>query len=218
MSEAPAQVPLRRVPWWGVFSAVLAPVVLLGGYALAAGATPGFDPVSDLLSDLGAASAPTRWWMSITLVLLGACHIVTAVALRPADPAGRYLLGAGGIALLLVAIIPNNTPGHFMVRHTFISAVAFGLLALWPAMSGQGGDPAWPLRRRVGVAVSVVGFVLIEATLFGVIISTETGGIRELALYAVTATWPLVVVLWTTLAGPGTAVPPVRRPPPQRAG
>ncbi len=199
------------MPWWGVLSAIAAPATLLAGYGYAASQTPGFEPVSHLLSDLGAAAAPTRWLMFGTLVLVGAWHVVTAFALRPADSAGRWLLGAGGVALWLVAALPNNTAGRFMVRHTFASAIAFGLLALWPAMSGHDGKPAWPLRRRVGVLMSVVGFLLIEATLFGIVTRSDTGGIRELLLYTVTAVWPLVVVLWTTLAGPGTAVPPVRR-------
>ena len=204
-------MPLPAVPWWGVLSAGAAPVTLLAGYAYAAGQTPGYDPVSHLLSDLGAAAAPTRWPMFATLVLVGACHVVTAFALRPADSAGRWLLGAGGVALWLVAALPNNTAGRFMVRHTFASALAFGLLALWPAMSGHDGAPAWPLRRRVGVVMSIIGFVLIEATLFGIVTRSDTGGIRELLLYAVTALWPLIVVVWTTVAGPGSAVPPVRR-------
>ena len=208
----PGQVPLRPVPWWGLLSALAAPVVLLAGYLYAAGRTPGFDPVAHLFSDLGAANSPTRWWLAATLGLLGACHVVTALGLRPADSAGRWLLGASGTGLWLVAALPNNTAGHFMVRHTFASAIAFGLFALWPAMSGHLGRPAWPLRRRVGVVVSVLGFVLIEATLFGIVTRSDTGGLRELLLYAATSLWPLVVVLWTRLAGPGTAVPPVRRP------
>lgn len=205
------QQPLPPVPWWGVLSALAAPIVLLAGYLYAAGATPGFDPVSNLFSDLGAANSSTRWVIAGTLGLLGACHVVTAFGLRPADTAGRWLLGGGGVALWLVAALPNNTAGRFMVRHTFASAVAFGLLALWPAMSGHTGSPAWPLRRRVGVIVSALGFVLIEATLLGIVTRSDTGGLRELLLYAATALWPLVVVVWTRLAGPGTAVPPVRR-------
>lgn len=204
------------MPWWGVLTASCALVLLLAGYLYAASQVPGFDPISQPLSDLGATNSPARWTMYATLWLVGLCHVGTAFALRPADIAGRWLLGLGGVALLLVSVIPNTTMGRFMVRHTFVSAIAFGLLALWPAVSGHGGNPAWPLRRRVGVTVSAVGFVLIELTLFGIALASDTGGIRELALYVATTLWPLIVVLWTRIAGPGTAIPPVRREQPQR--
>lgn len=205
---------MAPVPAWGVASAIAAPVVLAAGYLYAASLTPGFQPVSQPLSDLGAISSGTRWLMGVTLLLVGACHIVTALGLRPADTAGRWLLGAGGVFLWWVALIPNNVVGKFTLRHTLGSAFAFGLLALWPAMSGHLGPRVpWPLRRRVGVIISVVGFVLIELTVWGLILRADTDGAREVVLYAVTTLWPLVVVLWTKLRGAGWAYPPVRRVP-----
>ena len=66
-------------------------------------------------------------------------------------------------------------------------------------------------RRRVGVVISVVAFVLIELTLWGIILRADTDGAREVLLYAVTALWPLVVVLWTKVRGAGWAYPAVRR-------
>jgi hypothetical protein len=52
---------------------------------------PGFQPVAAAV-DLGAP-AGTRWLMAVTLMLVGASYIVTAFGLRPADIAGRWLLG-----------------------------------------------------------------------------------------------------------------------------
>lgn len=210
-------MPLRPVPAWGVASAIAAPVILAAGYLYAASLTPGFNPVSQGLSDLGAISSGTRWLVAAALLLVGVSYIVTAVALRPADTAGRWLLGAAGVMMWWVALIPNNVVGKFTLRHTLGSAFVFGLLALWPAMSGHSGPRVpWPLRRRVGVIISIVAFVLIELTLWGLILRADTDGARELLLYAVTAVWPLVVVLWTKVRGAGWAYPPVRRQPATR--
>jgi hypothetical protein len=135
-------------------------------------------------------------------------------AVHDAVPALAWWLFAGNLCWVVAydteyAMVDRDDDLKLGLR---TSAIAFGLFALWPAMSGHLGRPAWPLRRRVGVVVSVLGFVLIEATLFGIVTRSDTGGLRELLLYAATSLWPLVVVLWTRLAGPGTAVPPVRRP------
>jgi len=214
--SAPAtEEALPPVPVWGVLSAVAAPALLAAGYLYAASLTPGFQPVSQPLSDLGAFNSGTRWFMAITLMLVGVSYIVTALGLRPADTAGRWLLGAAGVMMFWVALIPNNVVGKWTLRHTLGSAFVFGLLALWPAMSGHLGPRVpWPLRRRVGVVLSIVAFVLIEFTLWGILLRADTDGAREVLLYAVTALWPLVVVLWTKVRGAGWAYPPVRRQPP----
>lgn len=211
--SAPAtEEALPPVPVWGVLSAVAAPALLAAGYLYAASLTPGFQPVSQPLSDLGAFNSGTRWFMAITLMLVGVSYIVTALGLRPADTAGRWLLGAAGVMMFWVALIPNNVVGKWTLRHTLGSAFVFGLLALWPAMSGHLGPRVpWPLRRRVGVVLSIVAFVLIEFTLWGILLRADTDGAREALLYAVTALWPLVVVVWTKVRGAGWAYPAVQR-------
>ena len=110
------------------------------------------------------------------------------------------------------ASLPAVTVRMTRAGHILGSAFVFGLLALWPAMSGHLGPRVpWPLRRRVGVMISIVAFVLIELTLWGIILRADTDGAREVLLYAVTALWPLVVVLWTKVRGAGWAYPAVRR-------
>ena len=43
---------MRAVPWWGVISAAAAPIVLIGGWTVAAGLQPRFDPVTDTWTQL----------------------------------------------------------------------------------------------------------------------------------------------------------------------
>ena len=79
---------MRDVPWWGVVSAVAAPVLLVGGLTVAAGLQPRFNPVADTVSALAARGATDRWVMPLTFLLVGVCYLVTALALRPAGPPG----------------------------------------------------------------------------------------------------------------------------------
>jgi hypothetical protein len=88
-------------------SSVSAPVLLAGGWTLAAQRQPaGYDAVRDTISALAAANATDRWVMTAALLGVGACHLVTAAALRPASLTGRVVLAAGGAATVAVALFP----------------------------------------------------------------------------------------------------------------
>jgi hypothetical membrane protein len=127
-----------RVPRWGLVSAAAAPVLLVGGWTLAAARQrAGFDPVSGTISALAARDADDRWVMTAALAGTGLCHLVTAAALRPAPRAARVGLAAGGVGTLLVAAFPLPTGGGTSVPHTAAAALAFGALSLWPAAAGD---------------------------------------------------------------------------------
>jgi len=191
----PGEGGLPTVPWWVLASAVLAPVALIGGYLYAGSLVSGYDPVRSTISDLAAENAPNRWVMTLGLVLTGLAHVVTAVGLRPADPAGRALLGVGGVATLIVAWIPNNFMGHNFVGHMIAAYLAFGALSAWPAVIARNVPHApMVLRRRFGqVTASMLG-VLVLVTLADIITGGATLGLRERVLASAQALVPLLVV------------------------
>ena len=116
---------MRRVAWWGAISAVAAPVVLIGGWTVAAGRQQRFDPVADTVSALAAIGATDRWVMNLVFVLVGACYILTALALRPAKTAGRLILICGAIAGMLVAANPEHAGGFGSVPHFVFASLGF---------------------------------------------------------------------------------------------
>lgn len=125
-----------RVPWWGVASSAAAPVLLIGGWTLAAARQRGgFDPAVETISALAALDADDRWLMTAALAGVGCCHLVTAAALRPAAPVGRALLAAGGVGTVLVAVSPLPVGDGGSAPHTAAAALAFGALAAWPALA-----------------------------------------------------------------------------------
>ena len=181
------------VPGWAVASAACAPVVLIGGWTLAAARQPaGYDPVSATISSLAAIGANDRWLMTSALTALGVCHFVTAVGLRPAGLAGRVVLAVGGVATVLVAAFPLSRDGTSS-RHTVAAAVAFGALAVWPALAGRRGRPV-PLGLRP--AVSAVATTVLVG-LVGCFVATLDGrgpvGLTERVAAGAQALWPLLV-------------------------
>ena len=116
---------------WALVSAGIAPVALIGGWTWAGSTQPrGYDPLRDTISALAAHGATDRWIMTTGLVMLGACHLVTAAGLPDAGPMARTLLAVGGGATIGVAALPQPSSGHVPA-----AALGFVTLALWPAAS-----------------------------------------------------------------------------------
>jgi hypothetical membrane protein len=190
-------VVVRGVPWWGLVSSAVAPVLLVGGWTLAAGLQPGsFDAVAGTISSLAAQGAADRWVMTLALAGTGACHVITGLALGPAWWAGRLILMAGGAAVVLVAAFPETGGGGGSLAHAFWSAAAFVALAVWP-LAACGRGPLAPAWLRPGVCAVAAGVLLGLLVWFGaeLIGAGRQLGLAERVLAGAEAVWPLMVVL-----------------------
>jgi len=187
---------MRDVPWWGVVSSAAAPVLLVGGFTVAASLQPSFDPVSDTVSALAARGAPDRWVMTLTFLVVGVCYLVTALALRPARRAGRLILFTGAAAGMLVAANPETAGNAYPVQHILWSSIGLAGLTTWPAGAWRRG-PAVPWALRPAVAATVVAVLLALVAWFGAELVTAAGqaGLAERIAGGAEALWPLAVVL-----------------------
>jgi hypothetical membrane protein len=187
---------MRGVAWWGVVSAVAAPVLLIGGWTVAAGLQPHFDPVADTVSALAAIGATDRWVMNLVFVLVGACYVITALALRTAKTPGRLILMAGAIAGMLVAANPEHAGGFGSVPHFVFASLGFAGLTLWPAAAAKKSPGApWGLRVAPAVAAVVLQFALLAWFGTELIVGGGQVGLAERIMGAAQAAWPLAVVL-----------------------
>lgn len=188
---------MRGVPWWGLVSSAVAPVLLVGGWTVAAGLQPGsFDAVADTISSLAAEGAADRWVMTLALAGVGACHVITGLALRPAASAGRLILMSGGAATVLAAAFPETAGDGGSPPHTLWAAAGFVALAAWPLAAGKRGSlvPAW---LRPAACAAAAGVLLGLLVWFGteLIGGGRQVGLAERVLAGAEAMWPLAVVL-----------------------
>ncbi len=196
-SGSPTVVGVRDVPWWGAISSVATPVLLIGGWMVAAGLQPQpFDSVRQSVSALAAPGSADRWVMSLAFLVVAACYITTALALRPAAMAGRLVLIAAGLAGVLVAASPQAAPGGFSLAHAFWSALGFAFLAAWPVAARRPGLLV-PLGLRPAMAVSASAVIIALLAWFLAELVTGGGqlGLAERVLGGAQALWPLLVVL-----------------------
>ncbi len=183
------------IPWWALLSSGCAPVFLIGGWMTAAMLQPpGYNPITQTISTLAAHGASDRWVMTGALLALGACHMVSALGLRPAAPIGRAVLAFGGVACVAVALFPEPDSGA-IVQHTASTTVGFVALALWPAMAARRGA-AWPWPLRTTPSITVTASLFGGAIWFLYILRHRGPiGSAERVLTTAQTLWPLIVVL-----------------------
>lgn len=187
---------MRGVPWWGVVSSAAAPVLLVGGWTVAASVQPRFDPVADTVSSLAAPGAADRWVMTLTFVVVGVCYLVTALALRPAGTAGRLILIMGAVAGMLVAANPERAGDAYPWGHIIWASIGLAGVTAWPAGAWRRGS-AVPWSLRPAAAAAAVAVLLALVIWFAAELVTGSGqtGLAERAAGIAQALWPLAVVL-----------------------
>jgi Protein of unknown function (DUF998) len=187
---------VRAVPWWGVVSAAAAPVLMAGGWTVAAGLQPhSYNQIADTVSALAAPGAADRWVMTLTFLVVGACDVVTGLALRPARAPGRLILLAGAVAGMLVAANPEYPGIRFPLPHMICAAAGCAALVTWPAGAWRRG-PSVPWGLRPAVSAGAVAVLLALLAWFGTELVTAGGqaGLAERIFGAGQALWPLAVV------------------------
>jgi Protein of unknown function (DUF998) len=205
-----------RVPWWGIASSGLAPVLLVVGWTIAADLQPTpFNAMSRSISSLAAVGMPYRWIVTMAILGVGACNIVTGLALRPAADGGRMLLIAGGVCGMIIAANPQP-PGGGSLAHEASSLAGTVIMTLWPAAAIQ-RQPCAPFGLRPGVAWAVVGVnlallmwfaaQLFHGTELGLVFHGTELGLAERTVTAYQALWPLVVVITVVAARPRASEP-----------
>jgi hypothetical protein len=184
------------VPWWGVTSAAVSPVLMVAGWSIAARLQPSpVNPLAEPVSALAAVGATDRWVMSLTFIVVGAGVFVTGLALRPARLPGRLMLMAGAVAGMLVAANPEHPGTSLPVPHIICAAAGCIGVVTWPAGAWRRGQPVpWGLRPRV--SASAVAVLLALVIWFGAELIAGGGmaGLAERLFGLALTLWPLAVV------------------------
>jgi hypothetical membrane protein len=185
---------VRPVPRWALLSSGCAPVLFIGGWAIAALLEgPAYDPATQTISVLAAYGAAGFWVMNGALLALGVCHLLTAWGLRPAALAGRVALGGGGVSAFVVTLLPAPSSGGSL-SHGSAAAVGFVLLAVWPVLAADGSGAA-PWGLRPGPALAATAVMGVGAAWFLIEIQLHSAaGVAERVVTFLQSLWPFVVV------------------------
>ena len=182
------------MPWWGVTSSALAPVILIGGWTVAADLQPhSFDAVRRSISALGAEGMPYHWIIAVTLVGVGVCHAVTGLALRPAAEPGRILLMIGGVSGVLIGLNPQGAHSGSLSHEAF-SLIGVVVMTIWP-LAAIRRDPGAPFGLRPVAAYATTAVTLVFLAWFTIeLFNGAQLGLAERTVTADQSIWPLLVV------------------------
>jgi hypothetical membrane protein len=178
-------------------------VLLVGGWTVAAGLQPRpVNAVASTISALAADGAADRWVMTLVLVAVGVCDVVTGLALRPAAAPGRLILITGGLAGVLVAANPEPARGG-SPAHALWAAIGFVALTAWP-LGGLKRGSSVPGGLRPTVSAVAAGALLGLLVWFAAELMTRGAqiGLAERVLTEAQTVWPLAVVLtcWRSMS------------------
>ncbi|MBO0822346.1 MAG: DUF998 domain-containing protein [Actinobacteria bacterium] len=195
------------LPWWGVASSLLAPVVLIGGWTVAADLQPQpFDAVRRSISALGAEGMPYRWVIAVALIGVGVCHATTGFALRSAAEPGRVMLIIGGVSSILIAVNPQGQHGGSLPHEAF-SLIGVVVMTIWP-IAGMRREAGAPLGLRPAAVYAATCVTLVIVAWFVVeLFNGPQLGLAERAVTADQSIWPLLVVVSVLVAAQRERVP-----------
>ena len=147
----------RPVPGWAVGAALLAPVVLVGGWLIAGALQPAsYSPMRQTMSVLAGHSGTDRWVMTVALLLVGSCQITTGAGLTAVRMPARILLILTGLSTLGIAATPEPVTGP-TPRHLAFAVSCVVTTALWPVLVARRGPaPSWILSARGCTTVTVI--------------------------------------------------------------
>lgn len=195
MSAGPLRAD-RPVADWTVGTALLAPVVLVGGWLVAGTLQPdSYSPVRQTMSVLAGQSGTDRWVMTAALLLVGGCQIATGAGLTGVGRPARMLLMLTGVCTLGVAASPEPATGPTPLHLAFAASCAF-TTAVWPVLVARRA----PARSWILSVYGCGTVTLLFAGLSGwLLIAAQDGsgdlGLLERLTSEVQGLFPLVVAL-----------------------
>jgi len=185
----------RPVPGWAVGTALLAPVVLVGGWLVAGALQPAsYSPMRQTMSVLAGHSGSDRWVMTAALLLVGSCQIATSAGLTAVRMPARILLILTGLSTLGIAATPEPVTGPTS-RHLAFAASCVVTTAVWPVLVARRAPARSWILSIYGCATATVIFAGLSCWL---LIAARGGGdlgMVERLTSTVQGLFPLVVAL-----------------------
>lgn len=185
---------VRRLALAGLFG----PLVFWVVVAVLGAVTPGYRPVSDFISTLGAVGAPYAVVQQVNFLVFGAAIIAFGIGLHRFYGDGRrprvgtLFVWLFGLGVLLAGLFqsdlaaPESTTN---VLHDLVSSVAFlaAILAIGLVSRRLDADDRWP-RYRFETPVTVA-LVLATFFAFAATIETAWAGASQRLFVGVVSLW-----------------------------
>lgn len=147
---------LKPIEKPALVAAIIGPIQSVLGWTIAGTLWPGYNPVTQTISDLAANESPVKWIMSSFFVLGGVLTLIASVYAKTLALPGRIALFASAICTFGLTIFPTPLIGYSIMHRVFAIA-SFVLSAGWPILAMRKDPNApWiirPLASIIGTAL-----------------------------------------------------------------
>ncbi len=195
----------------GGLAGMASPAVFTAFLAAAGAIVPGYDHVSQHVSELARQSGPHAWVMRLGLVIVGILDLLLARGLARGAPSRPGRIGSALVAMLGVATVgvgmfplqPAGTEPTPLARaHLGVALTAFTLDVVTPLVfAAHFRDAARSQTMRgLSLASGILGAVLLVPVLFGLFPAHK--GLVQRAFLAVPFAWTGIIGAWLLVARP----------------
>ena len=147
---------LKLIEKPALVAAIIGPIQSVLGWTIAGALWPGYNPVTQTISDLAANESPVKWIMSSFFVLGGVLTLIASIYAKTLAVPGRVALFVSAICTFGLTIFPTPLVGYSIMHRVFAIA-SFVLSAGWPILAMR-KDPTAPWIIRP--PASIVGTAL----------------------------------------------------------
>jgi len=166
---------------------------------------PGYNPLTQTISELGATNAPTMELQALNFAILGVPTAIFAIGLGVYDRHFRstsILVGLYGIGTLLVAGLPCDPGCSFkgtslvQIAHSLDALFSFVVFAFAPLFFWRSSrtapkwtkTPAWSLRVAIVSILMLVGYLAITALAL-----SSTAGLVQRIFLGLLFAWMIMI-------------------------
>ncbi|MDH6423162.1 DUF998 domain-containing protein [Aurantimicrobium minutum] len=178
--------------------AVLGPIQSVVGWSLSAALWPGYDPITQTISELASPESPVRYIQSSFFLLGALIDIVVAWKFTVLAKPARVLIFLGGLATIGLTIFPTPLVG-VSEPHRVFATLSFVIFSVWPVF-GMRFTREWPpIVRPLASIVATLALGAIAIGFLSVWTNPEihTAGLWERVVTTSQAIYPALVIILT---------------------
>ena len=152
MSEA-----VQSVGKPALVAAYIGPPLGALGWIIAGSLWPGYNPVSQTISDLAADDSPVQALMSASFILGAIFTMLVAVYARPFAMPGRVVLAIASVATVGLTVFTTPSQVGHSVPHRIFAIISFVAMSGWPLFSfKRDSSRPWVLRPAGAIVSTLV--------------------------------------------------------------
>ena len=141
-------------------AAIIGPIQATLGWVIAGALWPGFDHVTETISDLAADDSPVKWIQSSFFLLGGTLSLIAAVYAPVLAMPGRVTIFLAGLTTYGLTFFATPTQETSSLWHRIFAIATFVLMSAWPLLSMR-FDRSYPwLVRPTGAILATVVFTV----------------------------------------------------------